>query len=1250
MKAILEKISPFRTILVLVGMGLIILIIANHPVKADLSGSYVAFTPSEGGSACFVPNRPTMNQSLYFTAQTTTSDGQDTAALFVQLPSDWTVWTVSNVSTSCSNSGSISYLGFAGYSGPGGYALNDSRVQNSIETCTAVYNLGIRTGATTYSNASMGWAWISNDTTKVPPLSPCSSDGYNPLGTCDIAVSPPAVIPVCPHLTLDILPTTLPAAEVGSYYSEFLTAEGADGPYTWSAMGLPPGISLDYSTGVLSGTPTTAGAYNITVNVKGSDWSDGTRDYTLTVYPTLTFNPTGLPTTRLTQSYTQAITLTGGSETYTLAHTAGTLPAGISFTDGTFSGIPTETGTFGGIVIEADYGTGLIKTKTYSLTVLPEHVFTWSPDQPNEGYKGTFTAIPGYSGHLWSYSAEPGEPCSVYSFFYTQIVDIYFGPSGEYQVCLSFYDAFSNLVTDSQWLTVANVAPEIYDIVLFQNPSFPGVEVSGFVDFYDPDQGPFDARINWGDGSAEEDFYLRTPENWHGLPLHIYSDVGTYTVQVWITDIDGETSTETAQLDVVYVAVSSQPENKLASNTHPTTLDLFGFTIEGHTPLNFNIVSPPTQGTLGDFSLDDCYFYDDETLYACKANVVYTPPSTLYTGPDSFSYSVDDGMGNVSSAATINMWVDENTAPIAHSDSVTVSGTQPSSFVIIANDPDFNDWLFDEISFFIDTLPTHGTLVLTEDLNCDFDMSGMICSTIVTYTPDPDTTASTDSFTFYVNDRHQDSSPATISLSLHTPVTLIVNTTDDTEDGTCDESHCSLREAVQSAIIGDVIEFDLDFPETIYLFNGEILINKDITLNGPGADQLSVSGDEYSRVFKIDGDGMPVTATISGLTIVDGRADSGGGFLITEHTTLTMNDCVIGPNNIVTYAGGGVFNEGGTLTMNNCTVTGNEGTGTLGGAGVTTVGWSATTTLVNSTIRGNITNNFGGGIYVAFDGLVTLIHSTVTENISNANYLDKDEERGGGAGIFIETEGLVEIQNSIVAGNTDMSDPATALHDQWHDVYGPVTSLGGNLIGDNTGSSGWVGSDLVGTAASPLDPGLDTSLELNAPSATPTHALLSGSPAIDAVNCLEDITADQRGIPRPQGSLCDIGSYELEQASTVGSLKIIKAFNSLTSGFTGSFTIHYDCSDGTTHDGSILLAAGGFTTISGIPVGTICTVTEDALPTPPAGWVFSTPAFNPISGEITIAEAGQSYEVTVTNAISLDPYYYKIFFPVVYGN
>ena len=244
-----------------------------------------------------------------------------------------------------------------------------------------------------------------------------------------------------------------------------------------------------------------------------------------------------------------------------------------------------------------------------------------------------------------------------------------------------------------------------------------------------------------------------------------------------------------------------------------------------------------------------------------------------------------------------------------------------------------------------------------------------------------------------------------------------------------------------------------------------------------------------------------------------------------------MNDCVIGPNNIVTYAGGGIFNDRASLTLNRCTVTGNEGTGSLGGAGVTTAYSDATTTLINSTVSGNITNNYGGGIFVGPESLVRLIHTTVTGNISNANFAEPGEERGGGAGVYIDPygDGQLEIQNSIVAGNTDLTEPEEADHEKWPDVYGPVTSLGGNLIGEDTGSSGWNENDLVGTAADPIDPGLDPVLALNSPGSTPSHALLPGSLAMDAVGCLADVGIDQRGITRPQGYFCDIGAYEFEQ-------------------------------------------------------------------------------------------------------------------------
>jgi uncharacterized repeat protein (TIGR01451 family) len=103
-----------------------------------------------------------------------------------------------------------------------------------------------------------------------------------------------------------------------------------------------------------------------------------------------------------------------------------------------------------------------------------------------------------------------------------------------------------------------------------------------------------------------------------------------------------------------------------------------------------------------------------------------------------------------------------------------------------------------------------------------------------------------------------------------------------------------------------------------------------------------------------------------------------------------------------------------------------------------------------------------------------------------------------------------------------------------------------------------------------------------------------------------------------------------------GSLKISKVFDPKTSGFTGKFSIGYDCDDGTAHDGTVSLGAGENTTIGGIPTGTQCTVSESSTPTPPSGWSFGTPTYSPATGTVTIATNGSTYEVTVTNSISRD--------------
>ena len=144
------------------------------------------------------------------------------------------------------------------------------------------------------------------------------------------------------------------------------------------------------------------------------------------------------------------------------------------------------------------------------------------------------------------------------------------------------------------------------------------------------------------------------------------------------------------------------------------------------------------------------------------------------------------------------------------------------------------------------------------------------------------------------------------------------------------------------------------------------------------------------------------------------------------------------------------------------------------------------------------------------------------------------------------------------------------------------------------------------------------------PAYTWSTPIITGSPAVIAAKGATYTVAVENPINR-----------------NLGGLKIIKAFDPLTSGFTGKFSISYDCNDGTTHDGTAQLGAGEFTTITGIPTGTSCTVSQPTLPNPPIGWTFGTPSISPAQ-PVNITSTTTTVEVTVTNTISKDLGNFKI--------
>ncbi|MEW5985447.1 MAG: choice-of-anchor Q domain-containing protein [Chloroflexota bacterium] len=347
-------------------------------------------------------------------------------------------------------------------------------------------------------------------------------------------------------------------------------------------------------------------------------------------------------------------------------------------------------------------------------------------------------------------------------------------------------------------------------------------------------------------------------------------------------------------------------------------------------------------------------------------------------------------------------------------------------------------------------------------------------------------------------------------------------------DNVCADSNgfCTLRAAIQEANAwAGPLPVLISLPAGTYNLTiagawedtaatGDLDITAKLTLIGDGADVTTIYGNGFitaDRVFHV----LPGTAaTISGLTIRDGRAaDEGGGIfnsgiLTVTASSLTANDAAGYP-----FAGGGGIYNSGMLLVESSVLVAN--TANDRGAGLYNEGATAIATVRHSTISGNI-GDYGGGLFND-DGELTVENSTITNNQGLIST----------GGLYNEF-GTVKTNSSIWAGNTGVySNP---------NCYGSVTSIGYNLLGNNSGCSFTTTTgDQVGTSSDPIDPLLGALQDNGGP--TLTHALLPGSPAVDAGDPLNCPAIDQRGYPRPADgdgdgeAVCDIGAYERQTTS-----------------------------------------------------------------------------------------------------------------------
>jgi hypothetical protein len=335
--------------------------------------------------------------------------------------------------------------------------------------------------------------------------------------------------------------------------------------------------------------------------------------------------------------------------------------------------------------------------------------------------------------------------------------------------------------------------------------------------------------------------------------------------------------------------------------------------------------------------------------------------------------------------------------------------------------------------------------------------------------------------------------------------------------------------------------------------NGLPSITSTLTIQGAGAETTVIERAPNAPLFRILQVAAAGSLALKGLTLHGGSTglDGGGifnfGTLALTHTTVDHNGSSDG--------GGGLFNAGGTVTITHTIFTGNGavhgggglrnqgGTMTIaqttiarngspdGGGGL----WidSGTVTITDSTFVDNDGGLVGGGGLLNFSGgVLTITNSTVAHNqaegrlfgggglannsgttrIINSTFAENSISFTGTGGI--ETSGgTVELQNTILAHNT-AGPISQAIFGP--DCFGPVTSLGNNLIGDPTGCTITLqGTDLTG------DPGLDTFTDNGTPG-NGHFPLLSTSQAIDAGNDATCPRRDQLGKRRV--GPCDIGA------------------------------------------------------------------------------------------------------------------------------
>jgi predicted outer membrane repeat protein len=311
-------------------------------------------------------------------------------------------------------------------------------------------------------------------------------------------------------------------------------------------------------------------------------------------------------------------------------------------------------------------------------------------------------------------------------------------------------------------------------------------------------------------------------------------------------------------------------------------------------------------------------------------------------------------------------------------------------------------------------------------------------------------------------------------------------------DGTLGRALTTAEQAQITGTVGNntVIQFNLPAgSQTITLTGGALPITAPVTINGPGAANLTINGNNADRVFvvgQIFTQNLSQVDSINGLTISGGNQTYGAGLL--NFGTLSMGNCVISNNAGGTTGGGGIYNVG-ALTLTNCTFSANSVTTKSNGGGLENLGGSSVTAtncnFINNVAGGTGSSaSQGGGI--ANSGVMTL---------SNCNFSGNSAGSDAGAAY---NDGTLTAVSCSFTNNTSGGDGG-ALH-----CTGTVSLTYCNISSNFASSSGGAMEESVGTKLTIID-----STMANNSAGDFAGALVNFGPAVTLINVT--ITGNRAG-------------------------------------------------------------------------------------------------------------------------------------------